>query len=344
MPSTNQYELQRLLEFTERVGSDPLLTQASTGNSSAKLDDVLWIKASGKWMADALRDDIFIPLNLREIVADCLRQGVDPATRHPSASLETAMHAALPHRVVLHVHSVNTIAWAVRKDADIQLKSRLEGLRWRLVPYSASGLPLSREIEGVLSAHPHTDVFVLANHGLVIGAQDAGELEYLLAEVERRLAISPRRAHPADYSLLAEICTDSQWDLPDDDEVHALGTDTLSQAILGAGLLYPCQAIFSGCRTPRLFRPVPCPDAGDYRLSRYESRPFVIVEGRGVVINRSATAAEIAMLCGLTQVVQRLSASAPVRYLSEADLDGITGEVACRYREIASANQSASVH
>ena len=32
-----QAELQPLLELTQRVGSDPLLTQASTGNSSAKL-------------------------------------------------------------------------------------------------------------------------------------------------------------------------------------------------------------------------------------------------------------------------------------------------------------------
>ena len=57
----SQAELQPLLELTQRVGSDPLLTQASTGNSSAKLDGVLWIKASGKWMADAMRDDILIP-------------------------------------------------------------------------------------------------------------------------------------------------------------------------------------------------------------------------------------------------------------------------------------------
>ena len=138
-PVASQAELQPLLELTQRVGSDPLLTQASTGNSSAKLDGVLWIKASGKWMADALRDDILIPLDLAEVVRECLRQGVDPAERYPSASLETAMHAVLPHRVVLHVHCVNTIAWAVRNDAPIQLQRRLEGLRWQWIPYVAVG-------------------------------------------------------------------------------------------------------------------------------------------------------------------------------------------------------------
>ena len=149
-PVAVQAELQPLLEFTQRVGSDPLLTQASTGNSSVKLDGVLWIKASGRWMADALRDDILIPLDLAE-VTECLRQGIDPAERYPCASLETAMHAALPHRVVLHVHCVNTIAWAVRSDAPVQLRRRLDGLRWQWIPYVASGLPLSRTLSALSS-------------------------------------------------------------------------------------------------------------------------------------------------------------------------------------------------
>ena len=47
---TDMAEITSLRELSARIGSDPLLTQASTGNSSMKLDGVLWIKASGKWM------------------------------------------------------------------------------------------------------------------------------------------------------------------------------------------------------------------------------------------------------------------------------------------------------
>src|ERR1700733_546119 len=126
---TVPHELQPLLELTQRVGSNSLLTQASTGNTSIKLDGVLWVKASGRWMADALRDEILAPLDLEE-VSDCLRLGVDPAERYAGVSLETAMHAALPQEVVLHVHCVDTISWAVRADAPMQLKRRLGRLRW----------------------------------------------------------------------------------------------------------------------------------------------------------------------------------------------------------------------
>src|SRR5712691_4147547 len=232
----SQIELRRLLQLTARVGSDPLLTQASTGNSSTKLDGVLWIKASGKWMADARHDDILIPLDLAE-VRKCMRQNVDPAEQYPGASIETAMHAVLPHRVVLHLHSVNTIAWAVRDDAAVQLQHYLDGLRWQWISYVASGLPLSQKIQNAVFARPDTDLFVLGNHGLVIGGEDCNAVEDLLIDVERRLATYPRRAHPPDYAALAAICQGSPWRLPDDDEVHALGTDTMSRAMLSRGLL-----------------------------------------------------------------------------------------------------------
>jgi rhamnose utilization protein RhaD (predicted bifunctional aldolase and dehydrogenase) len=312
-------ELQPLLELTQRVGSDPLLTQASTGNSSFKLDGVIWIKASGRWMADALRDDIFIPLDLAE-VTECLRQGIDPAGRYPSASLETSMHAALPHRVVLHVHCVNTIAWAVRRDAPSQLRRRLDGLPWQWIPYVASGLPLSRAVERSVSAHPDTTVFVLGNHGLVGAAENVGDVEAVLSDVRERLAIVPRAGRPADYAWLREICAGSPWQLPDEDGLHRLGTDPASQAILAGGLLYPCQAIFFGFP--------------------YSNGPVMTIKGRGVVVSTSIEPAELAMILGLAQVVQRIGASAPLRYLAEAEVAGLLSQGTSRYRERAIASRA----
>ena len=334
-PAVNQLELEPLMELTARVGSDPLLTQASTGNSSLKADGVLWIKASGKWMADAKDQDILIPLDLAELMSRCLQQNVDPSVRFPGASLETAMHAVLPHRVVLHVHCVNTIAWAVRRDAPAALTRPLDGLRWQWVPYIASGLPLAREIEKALATQPDTDVFALGNHGLVVGGEDVKAVEDLLCDVKQRLAIYPRHAHPADYTALSEISEDSPWELPDDDEVHALGTDPISQTILSGGLLYPCQAIFTSTTTAELFRSIPCPYPEDRWQSEYETRPFLMIEGRGVIFSRSMAAAERAMLSGLAQVVQRIPASVQLRYLTDSEIASSSDAIARSYRDLA---------
>ena len=109
-------QLEQLKELSARIGCDPLLTQASTGNTSIKLNGTLWIKASGRWLADAELQDILVPLDLNE-TRSYIKQKIDPSGVYEEASVETAMHAVLPHRVVMHVHSVNTIAWAVRRCA-----------------------------------------------------------------------------------------------------------------------------------------------------------------------------------------------------------------------------------
>ena len=140
-----------------------------------------------------------MPLDLAEM-KECVKQKVDPAARYTRASIETAMHAVLPHRVALHLHSVNTIAWSVRQDARVRLEHQLDGLRWQWISYVPSGLALAREIEKALSASADTDVLILGNHGLVIGADDCGAVEDLLSQVEQRLSICPRQNDPTDYA------------------------------------------------------------------------------------------------------------------------------------------------
>ncbi len=67
--------------------------------------------------------------------------------------------------------------------------------------------------------------------------------------------------------------------------------------------------------------------------SRYGERPFLIVGGCGVVFSECLSVAEAAILNGLAQVVRRIPADAPVRYLTEQEIsDGLNLE-AYRYRE-----------
>ena len=68
--------------------------------------------------------------------------------------------------------------------------------------------------------------------------------------------------------------------------------------------------------------------------------PFAVVtlvKERGVLLSRIMTPAEIAMLSGLAQVVQRIDPSAPLRYLTEAEVAAGASTAAYRYRELANA-------
>ena len=334
-PVTNRAELSSLRELSARVGSDPLLTQASTGNSSIKLEGVLWIKASGKWMADAVHEDIFIPLDLDE-VRECVKQGGDPAELNARASIETAMHAVMPHRVVLHIHSVDAIAWAVRQDAPVQLRHRLDGLRWQWIPYVPSGMPLAREIEKALSACSDTNVFILGNHGVVMGGDDCGVVEHLLSQVQQRLALCPRQAGPTAYAALAEMADGSPWILPDDHEIHVLGTDVISRTILSAGFLYPCQLIFSTSNPPAPFRSFFCLAPRDQWESRYGAQQILIIERCGVLVRKTMTPAQRATMSGLAQIIRRIDSCAPIRYLTDEEIRN-SSSIVLRYRTLVDA-------
>ena len=332
--------LDSLLCLSARIGRNPLLVQASSGNTSLKLDGTLWIKASGRWLAFADREEILVPVELSECL-ECLRRNAPlpphngngwPAHLRPS--IETFMHAVLPHRVVLHVHSINTIAWAVRADAPLRLTEKLSGLRWQWIPYTFSGIPLARAIEAASTGDPAANVFVLGNHGLVVCGDDCDSAQALLTEVERRLEIPPRMAAEVDSHPLDQMAYCSDWRRPDVDALQALGRDVISKRIMDGGVLYPCQAIFLGPTLPRV------PSATQFNEINGSS-PVVVVDGDGVFTKKSITAAEWATLNGFAEVVRRIEPSAPIRYLTDHEVTSVMGVEGHHYRMSAENQMSA---
>ncbi len=210
-------ELDRLRALSAKAGADPLLVQAAGGNTSLKDEGVMWIKASGTWLKDAQAKDIFVPLDHAAIMEGLAKN--DPACESCTAfvrtdlnatglrpSIETTVHALMPQRVVVHVHCVNTIAWAIRADAEERLGEKLAKFNWAFVPYARPGLPLAGAIASRM--RPGVDVLVLGNHGLAVAADTVEAAEALLNDVvsavrrpvrqaRHRTARHSRRAAPA---------------------------------------------------------------------------------------------------------------------------------------------------
>jgi rhamnose utilization protein RhaD (predicted bifunctional aldolase and dehydrogenase) len=335
-PTRHEREVASLRDLSARVGRDPLLVQASNGNTSIKLEGILWIKASGKWLAHATQEEMFVPLELAA-VREAIQNGTEISPRYGPKnklrpSIETAMHAILRHRVVIHVHSINTIAWAIRLDGAAQLKERLDSLHWQWIPYAASGIRLAQEIEKAVASAPETDVLILGNHGLVVCGDDCYTAEKLLCEVEQRLAITTRPFPKPDTRLLATIARASRWQFPDVDSLHALATDEVSLRILKGGVLYPCQAIFLGQTMPLLPTTVVASKFIERLNGKDRTPPFVAVERSGVMLNEKMTSAERATLIGLAQITQRTEGSARLRYLKGTEVENVLsmGEHGCK--------------
>src|ERR1700728_4087306 len=67
-------DIDSLLRCSARIGRDLLLIQASSGNTSLKVNGTLWIKASGKWLANAGQQELLVPVSLSECL-ECFSQG-----------------------------------------------------------------------------------------------------------------------------------------------------------------------------------------------------------------------------------------------------------------------------
>ena len=108
-------------KFCVKIGSDPLLVQGAGGNISWKEKDVLWVKASGKCMINAEKEDIFVPVNLckirNEIKAHNYTFNIQTLnTSKLRPSIETVLHGLMPHKVVLHIHAVEVLSYLVAEN------------------------------------------------------------------------------------------------------------------------------------------------------------------------------------------------------------------------------------
>ncbi|HET9984968.1 MAG TPA: bifunctional aldolase/short-chain dehydrogenase [Longimicrobiales bacterium] len=198
--------------YTSRLlGQDPRLVLHGGGNTSVKTTlpellgdpvEVLCVKGSGWDMAaiepaglpavrlaplrrlralDALSDEDMVTFQRANLL--------DPAA--PNPSVETLLHAFLPHRYVDHTHSSAVLSLADQPDA-AALCAEVYGRRMGIVPFIMPGFALAKKAAEVYEADPAVEGLILLKHGIFTFGDDAREsYERMIAMVglaEARLA------------------------------------------------------------------------------------------------------------------------------------------------------------
>ena len=114
---------------------------------------------------------------------------LDPGA--PNPSVETLLHAFLPHKFIDHTHSTAVLSLADQPDA-AERCADLYGRRMGLVPYIMPGFLLAKKAAEVFEADPDVEGLVLLKHGIFTFGDTAQEAyERMIAAVslaEERLA------------------------------------------------------------------------------------------------------------------------------------------------------------
>src|ERR1700752_876258 len=181
--------------YTSRLlGGDPKLVLHGGGNTSVKtvvkdlLDEdaeVLCVKGSGWDMAaiepaglPAVRLAPLRKLRQRETLEDeemvrVQRANlIDPGA--PNPSVETLLHAFLPHKYVDHTHSTAVLSLTDQPDGAERCADLYQG-RLGLVPYIMPGFLLAKKAVEVFEADPAVEGLVLLKHGIFTFGDTAQE-------------------------------------------------------------------------------------------------------------------------------------------------------------------------
>ncbi len=131
------------------------------------------------------------------------------AEKRLTPSIETLLHAFLPHRFILHTHSFALLTLSNQPDG-VRLCSETLGESFGSVPYIKPGLGLARSAASVYEANPEIKGLVLQKHGLVTFGLTAREAYSRMIEavsmLEKRIAVSGRKHFPS-VSLPAVIAS-----------------------------------------------------------------------------------------------------------------------------------------
>src|SRR5688572_15302462 len=214
---------------TRLLGGEPKLVLHSGGNTSVKTRmaditgqplDVLCVKGSGWDMgtieAPGLPAVRLAPLKelqglqalSDEDMVNVQRSNLLDA-KSPNPSVETLLHAFLPHKFIDHTHSNAVLSLTDQPNGEA-LAADLYGRRAALVPYVMPGFALAKKCSEVGKANPDVEGLVLLKHGIFSMGTTAEEAYVRMIDLvtlaEKRLAKETRKIF-AGASLPKEIAS-----------------------------------------------------------------------------------------------------------------------------------------
>ncbi len=216
------------------LGGNPKLVLHGGGNTSVKTSmadaagdmvDVLCVKGSGWDLGDiepaGLPAVRLAPLRglkkLKKLsdedMVNAQRTSLLDSTS-PNPSVETLLHAFLPHKFVDHTHSNAVLALTDQVEGE-KICRDLYGNSMACVPYIMPGFALAREAARVFQRNPDVEGLILLKHGIFTFAATAkvayGRMIKHVSAAERRLKqkrrkkVFPGAALPKKIAAVAEI-------------------------------------------------------------------------------------------------------------------------------------------
>lgn len=314
-----------LKNYCSYLGSNINLVQGAGGNVSYKENEDMWIKASGTRLVDALEKNIFVHIDADRIKSDFYSDNIKDlsvyikSTSDLRPSIETLMHAIIEKKFVVHLHPIDILYYAILSDGEKKLNLILKDFNWRWVEYVKPGLDLAKLIASKENFNA-SNIFILANHGIIISGDTIEEIENLLHDVLYRCC---RTMRSVDIFPNVPQLSIPGFSRTEDLDIAGLAFDEVSLKFLNKKYLYPDQVVFLGVNNPIINNVV-----DTYNFS------FIVVPGNGTFISKKNSNNVLAMLKGHSILLKKFSLTDEIRELSISEVEELIHWESEKYRKL----------
>ena len=178
-------DLAQRIYTTHLLGKDPKLVLQGGGNTSVKskikdiqgkIIDVMYVKGSG-WDMSNLSEEGMPGVELQTLketknlkklsdlkMVNHLRKNLINI-KSPNPSVETLLHAYLPHKYIDHTHSSAILSIVNQKNSK-EICKKIYGNKLGIVPYIMPGFDLSLKSYNIFKRNKKIEGLILLNHGI----------------------------------------------------------------------------------------------------------------------------------------------------------------------------------
>ena len=176
-------ELNKLKKLSKHVGERFDLVQAGGGNTSVKLNNIMYIKESGVHLTTIDETNGYVVIDNHKLMRDIENNNTKDVLKYnlfgnkKRGSIETFMHSILKEYTV-HIHPIQTNRILVSNEArEICNKLFPKAL---VIDYLTPGIKVCNEIKNKYNGE---NLIFLINHGIIITSDKIEDIYYLLEDV-----------------------------------------------------------------------------------------------------------------------------------------------------------------
>ena len=333
----SKFDKKEFLKISAEIGEKILFVQGSGGNTSYKINNKLFIKASGFELKDAYKKDIFVEVDYKILLDGINANKKDPLvntwdnSNKLRPSIETSLHAIIPYKYVMHLHCINALSWLVQKNFRNKIIKKIKDEEVLIIPYFTPGLSLTKAIKKNYK-YKTKKILLLSNHGIVVSDNNLESLLKNLEIISSNLTQELNPIKKVNISSLKYLSKGTFYKVAKYSISHQIALSKFATNFALGGYIFPDQVVFlnAGFQIADNKKSI---EIISNNIKDKNLLPIIIIPNKGILVPRTTSEKSEIVIQTLSMIFSRIPIDAELNYLNKKEVQKITNMECEIYRK-----------